>query len=307
MVSGNAYQGIHLFNGDNSIIQGNYVGTNAAGTTDINGTTSNSSQSGISLNAGTSGVLVGGTVTGAGNLISGNNWNGIEILDATTINNTIQGNLIGTDVTGLNALGNAASGVAFWGSGTGNVVGGNVAETHNVLSGNIGSGVFAGNFATGATVQGNYIGLGGDGSTIIGNGWAGLQITNGSTNTLIGSNGDGTSDANERNVISGNINGIIIQDAGTTGTMVYGNYIGTDATGLLDRGNGFDGIRVETGATNSYIGGSGTARRNIIAGNDQDGVQIADEASDGNFIQNNWIGLGSDGVTVLGNGASASS
>ncbi len=84
--------------------------------------------------------------------------------------------------------------------------------------------------------------------------------------------------------------------------MIYGNYIGTDVTGLLARGNTFDGVRIQSGATVNYVGGAGSARRNIIAANGQDGVQVDGETSDGNFIQNNWIGLATDGITVLGNG-----
>ncbi len=71
---------------------------------------------------------------------------------------------------------------------------------------------------------------------------------------------------------------------------------------MAARGNTFDGVRILSGATNNYVGGSGSARRNIIAGNGQDGVQIDGEATDGNFIQNNYIGVGADGSTVLGNG-----
>ncbi|MFO0923259.1 MAG: LamG-like jellyroll fold domain-containing protein, partial [Pirellulales bacterium] len=118
---------------------------------------------------------------------------------------------------------------------------------------------------------------------------------------MIGTNADGSNDSAEGNVLSGGGNGIVLNGTGTSGAR-SGNLIGTDATGLLARGNTYDGIRIENGATGNYVGGSGSARRNIIAGNGQDGVQVDGEASDGNFIQNNYIGLASDGVTVIGNG-----
>ncbi len=301
VISGNTNQGIYLDNADNSIVQGNYIGTNAAGTADVNGTTSNSNQSGITLINGTTGALIGGTVAGAGNLISGNNWNGIDVIGATSMNNTIQGNRIGTDATGLLAIGNTSSGVSFWGAGTGNIAGGNVAGAGNVVSGNLGLGMYIGNASASVVVQGNIIGLGINGSTIVANTWTGIEVVAGSTNTLIGSNGDGTNDANERNVISGNANGIFIDGAGTTGTMVYGNYIGTDSTGLLDRGNTNDGIRIRSGATANTIGGSGVAHRNIISGNDGDGIEISGETTDGNSVRGNWIGVNATGDAMLSN------
>ncbi len=139
------------------------------------------------------------------------------------------------------------------------------------------------------------MGVGVDGSTVVGNGSTGIYVGSSGVNTLIGTNADGTNDAAEANTVSGNLHGIEISDAGTTGTMIYGNYVGTTANGLSARGNTWDGIRVINGATGTLIGGSGSSRRNIIAANGQDGVQIDGEATDGNTIQNNWIGLAADG------------
>ncbi len=296
VVSGNTQQGIYFDNVDNSIVYGNYVGTNVAGTGDVNGTGSNTSQSGLVMVNGSSGNQVGNTsLSGARNVFSGNNHFGVEIQSSTSVNNTVVGNYIGTTVTGLASLGNTNGGFSFWGSGTGNLLGG------NVVAGNSGIGVLVGSAASGSQIQGNYIGVGVDGSTVVGNGSSGIFVAGASINTLIGTNADGTNDAAEANTVSGNNDGVVISDASTTGTMIYGNFIGTDATGLLQRGNVWDGVRIENGATTNYVGGSGS-RRNIIAGNGQDGVQIDGEASDGNFVQNNWIGLASNGVTVIGNG-----
>jgi parallel beta-helix repeat protein len=111
--------------------------------------------------------------------------------------------------------------------------------------------------------------------------------------------------AAERNVISGNGNaGIYLQ--GASGNTIIGNYIGTDATGLVDLGNEERGVWLESGSNNNTIGGTSTAARNVIAGNDISGVLIADGASpgvnaSGNVVQGNYIGVGADGTTALGN------
>ena len=62
-----------------------------------------------------------------------------------------------------------------------------------------------------------------DGTTLLGNASTGVYVTGAATNTLIGTNADGSNDTAERNtnIISGNNNGIVIDTAGTTGTMVY--------------------------------------------------------------------------------------
>src|SRR5262249_22260197 len=100
VVSGNRGAGIAV-GGSGTIVQGNYIGTDVSGSVALG-----NQVNGVRVIG--SGGTIGGTAAGAGNVISGNGRNGIEI-DAP--NNTVQGNLIGTDVGGTRALGNAAVGV----------------------------------------------------------------------------------------------------------------------------------------------------------------------------------------------------
>ncbi len=294
VISGNGSLGLGLLDADNSVIYGNYFGTNAAGTADINGTTWNSSQTGIYIDSGSSGNQVGSTVAGARNIISGNNHYGVEILGATSNNNTVSGNYIGTDATGMNAVGNSGGGVSFWGAGTGNVY------SNNVISGNLYVGVLVGNASTGATIQGNLIGLGADGSTVVGNSDAGIYVEGASTGTLIGTDLDGNGDVVEGNTIAGNSHGIIVSDAGTTGTEILGNRIGTNAAGTLDRGNANDGVLVQNGASNTSIGGSAAGAGNLISGNNE-GIELTGSATTLNTIQGNLIGLNVNGTGTIGN------
>ena len=90
-------------------------------------------------------------------------------------------------------------------------------------------------------------------------------------------------------------NGIVL--SGTGGHTIRGNWIGLDATGQVDSGNGSDGIAILAGSDGNLIGGSSAAHRNIISGNDDDGISIR---SSNNTIYGNWIGL-STAATPLGN------
>ena len=144
VISGNGEQGIYFDNVNNSTISGNYIGTDVNGTGDVNGAASDTLKSGIYLGNGSSDNLVGGTSANARNVLSGNNHYGFEVLGATSQNNLLQGNYIGTTASGLAALGNTNGGASFWGAGTGNVFGGGAGGAGNVISGNLDRGVLVG-------------------------------------------------------------------------------------------------------------------------------------------------------------------
>ncbi|MFO1002602.1 MAG: Ig-like domain-containing protein [Planctomycetaceae bacterium] len=215
-------------------------------------------------------------------------------MDSTSMNNTVSGNYIGTDVTGLGAVGNTGGGVSFWGAGTGNIA------SNNVISGNLYVGVLVANASAGATIQGNLIGLGANSSTVVGNADAGIYVEDASTGTLIGTDLDGNGDAAEGNTISGNSHGIIVSDVGTTGTEIQGNRIGTNAAGTLDRGNANDGVLVQNGASNTSIGGSAAGAGNLISGNNE-GIELTGSATTLNTIEGNLIGLDINGTGTIGN------
>ena len=138
--------------------------------------------------------------------------------------------------------------------------------------------------------NGIYVGLNLDGTTIVANRKHGLEFVNSNENVIGGFTQAG------RNVISGNRNEGI-HFANSSNNFVYGTYIGTDATGMLDRGNQQSGIIITESSANNLIGGS---TKNVISGNDADGIKIKDKAT-GNKIDGNIIGLNATGDAVLGN------
>jgi trimeric autotransporter adhesin len=301
VVSGNGYRGIHFVDVDGSTIAGNYIGTDASGSADVNGSASNLNQSGIVLTNGSDGNLIGGTVAAARNVISGNNHFGVE-LQFGSQNNRLEGNYIGTTASGMAALGNVNGGVAYWNAGSGNVTGGGAAGAGNVISGNGGMGILVGNASTGALIQGNTIGLGVDGSTLLGNGGAGVLVADASVNTLIGTDANGSNDAAERNVISGNAgDGVAIVGTGTTGTLVQGNRVGTNAAGTAARGNAYNGVAIYGGASGNTIGGTATGAGNLLSGNGDNGLALADVGTSGNLVLGNVIGLNAAQTAAIGN------
>src|SRR5439155_199601 len=101
VISGNTGDGIDIVSGP-STIQGNYIGTNAAGTSAVGNT-----GDGVKISDSGGSCTIGGTSAGAGNLISGNTNHGIEIRSANG-GNQVQGNFIGTNAAGTAALANSS-------------------------------------------------------------------------------------------------------------------------------------------------------------------------------------------------------
>ena len=101
-----------------------------------------------------------------------------------------------------------------------------------------------------------------------------------------------------RNIISGNTGDAVnLHDAGTSGNLVVGNYIGTDATGNADLGNGGHGVLIFS-ASNNTVGGPGPGEGNVISSN-LFGMSV--HGASGNIIQGNIFGLNAAGTADLGN------
>ncbi len=111
------------------------------------------------------------------------------------------------------------------------------------------------------------------------------------------------------NLISGNTeDGIEIGGSGHGGTLVEGNYIGTDVTGTVAVGNLIAGVEIDTDASGNTIGGSASSAAsfvNLISGNGFAGVLIEGSGTEGNVVAGNWIGTTSSGDSSLPDGTSA--
>jgi photosystem II stability/assembly factor-like uncharacterized protein len=303
--------GILLITNGGNIIEGCFIGTNATGTAAAEGPAGSVPVTdGISIR-GAANNRIGGTVTAARNIISGNDGNGITISNGAT-SNRVQGNYIGTDVTGSISLGHQRNGVYIIESSN-NIIGGSEPGAGNLISGNIDWGIYIGEGSSNNTIQGNLIGTDATGTRAVPNGNAGVRIANpaGGSGLSINAievaatvnNTIGGTSVSMRNIISGNdAYGVAISDA-VTGTQVQGNYIGTNLAGTGALANGY-GVII-TQAVGTVVGGESSGARNIISGNNLTGIIIGflidnKVGGTGSTIQGNYIGADVNGA-VLGN------
>lgn len=219
-------------------IQGNFIGTNAAGTAILN-----NGDHGVWI-VGTPNTLIGGTAPGAGNLISGNLLlGGIEIQGfsgATAAGNRIQGNLIGTNASGTGAIANGAG--IFVNGAASTVIGGTEAGAGNLISGNSANGVsIFGLNAAGTVVQGNLVGTNAAGTAPLGNGGTGVLLD--VANATVGGTATGAGNTIAFNAFEG----VVVSDINEAGNAIRANRIfsngglgidlGSPPTGVI-RGNG---------------------------------------------------------------------
>jgi hypothetical protein len=271
-------QGVFIAGGAGNIVQGNFIGT------DRNGTSAFANQGeGIQIsNASSTNNIIGGTTPATRNIISGGSTGIFTAAGAAA--NVIQGNYIGTDVTGTRALENTAAGIDVNNSDN-NTIGGAAAGAGNLISGNRSIGLLLSQ-TNNTTVAGNLIGTDASGKSALPNGGsAGVEVGGTGHDNVIGGAAP--------NVISGNaLSGIYVSSSGVN-NVVRGNFIGTQADGQSPLGNKADGININTtgGLT---IGGINPGDGNVIAFNGGAGVFITRNLAvpiEGNLVYDN-VSLG---------------
>jgi hypothetical protein len=347
VISGNGSTGVVLDGVMHTIISGNYIGTDASGMIALG-----NGFHGVAIVQGAQNNHVGGATAAERNVISGNVWDGVFIHDSGTMYNTVTGNYIGTDVSGMDPIPNGNFGINLGDSAQNNLVGGDTGAEGNVISGNRGGGVdVAGSGVSDNVISGNYIGVdvqgdqplpnfygvliddGASHNTVQGNVVSGNNqgvtiagigtISNTVSGNYIGTNAAGDAaipneidgiwigvgaqynviggrTADERNVISGNANNGVVMD-GVMYTIISGNYIGTDATGTVGLGNGNIGVVLAWGAQYNLVGGATPEERNLISGNGNVGVSIANGDTMSNTVSGNYIGTDVTGAVAIGN------
>jgi hypothetical protein len=223
LTSGNGAAGIDITTAGSNSVVGNYIGTNAAGSGPLG------NLKGIGIGDGAPNNLVGGTNSGARNVISGNVNRGVVIGASGSTGNLLIGNYIGTDPTGQSPLPNGRDGVLIFNTATSNTVGGTTAGAGNVISGNRYDGVFISDAGTSANyVQGNYIGTDASASVALGN-VGGVLISGGATRNTIGGTNAGAGNTIAFNAGAGGVNDFNVPFRGGVGVQVDGGSTSADA------------------------------------------------------------------------------
>lgn len=267
----------------------------------INGNTGGATR--VGLFGGNAGAGANGLSVSAGNStiesLVINHFLGSAIVLTNGANNLVQDCYIGTDASGTHDEGNGLGITVF---SSNNRIGGTTPAERNIISANAGpvvpgrAGVkIDGPEAHDNLVQGNYIGTTVNGNFWLGNGTDGVYILGGAKNNTIGGAAAGAG-----NLISGNAQrGVYLTDSGTTGNVIQGNFIGTDATGTVallgnPSSNGNSGIAAHNGASNTLI------LNNLISGMQAHGVEIAFNTGDC-IVRGNLIGTNAGGTAAIPN------
>lgn len=271
IIAGNGRDGVGL-SGDtcrSNSIAGNFIGVNAPGTARLG-----NALSGVWLSNAVWNV-VGGSNSGAGNVISGNGFHGVYLFGEGTRSNAIQGNLIGTDASGTVGIGNGGEhyGVTIE-RGSANWIGGPLAAMRNVISSNQ-VGIYIGGLGpSNNVIQGNYIGTDITGLAPISNRKDGINLGRSNLlgqivwHTRVGGAAPGEGNvvcANGYQLAGGFTNSFAGLFAGSAvGTVIQGNRFGVGADGVTPMGNFGHAVELLQ-ATNTVVGGTNPAMGNIIA------------------------------------------
>jgi Cadherin domain len=287
VINGFGNNGIEILSNSNLIV-GNYIGTNATGTSAIS-----NGAAGITVSGASN--IIGGVTSLDRNVVSGNTGSGIFFYGSVSTNNRILGNFIGTNAVGDSAVGNGGEGLILVSGAHGNVIG-SANGGGNVISGSPfnGLGLYS---SDGNIIQGNVIGLNAAGTAAIGNVYSGISVGNSNFNQI------GGAGLGEGNTISGNLqNGIYADNA--MGMQISGNFIGRSISNTISLGNLGNGIFITGVSGSNVIGGTTLGSGNVISGNDS-GIATSTNAGVqltilGNQIFQNaslGIDLNWDGVT----------
>ena len=279
-----------LIQSDDNVVQGNYIGTSEDGKTEVS--------NGTGIEIGSNGNTIGGSGSGEGNVISGNDTYGVHVASAITsvTGNVISGNFIGADVSGNAPLENDVGVSVDHGPGT--LIGGATQADGNVIYGQTGIDV-DGNSpveSDGSIIRWNNIGIGKDGIT-------GFPLA--SVWGVGVDSADGVFVAD--NAIGHFEEGIAV--AHSAGVTIVRNAVGTDRGGTTSQRNSLTGIDVRSNSTSVTIGGA-PADGNVVRGNPEHGINLVDVNGSmvaGNTITGNGKGGGpadfagsGDGIRVQG-------
>ena len=242
VLSGNGGNGLRVTNSNDTTVQANFMGAGANNATIVANGRDGLLDSGTSKN-----TQVGGVIP-LGNVISGNNRNGIEVSGKAS------GFITFNTFAGIFAFAgpapNKRDGMLITSTGGNNLI------RTNIVSGNLGNGIEIGGNATGVQVTDTAVGTNSDIQTPIPNGGSGIVITGHAHDNAIG----GFQPSIEPTVTVSANRGYGIQIVGSArNNVVYHTNIGTNAGADADLGNKLGGVYLGPGTSFNTVGGSSAA------------------------------------------------
>ena len=289
------FPGVYLAGGGaGNTVTNNFIGTNVAGTQALaNG------GSGVQIYSLNPDKTATTATVITNNLLSGNALYGAAIAGPQTSGTVVQGNKIGTDVSGTFAIANGTNTANTTGGGGvvlsiasnsgANTIGGASAGQGNLISGNVGIGIYE--ISGNCNIQNNLIGTDITGLKIIPGSLVGINIDFSRYDTVQGNTIAGATQA-----------GIVVTGQTALGNKIQGNRIGVGVDGTTPLPNPGYGILISSYAASNIIGdpvpattsGSGgptnSGLANIIANNGLAGISLQPSFVSGNPQQNSILG-----------------
>jgi hypothetical protein len=290
VLSGNVRAGVDIIGSTvGNQVRANFIGCDASGHMAIPNAT------GVTIVGGGHNQIGG---LAPSNVISGNLGNAVELINSTA--NTIAGNCVGTDASRELILldshnmpfGNRGDGILLSGGSSNNAIGTSQGGMGNLIGGNAVYGVEI-RGGSGNTLEQEVIGTDAGRGIALPNG-SGIVLST-ATGTIVGGTSSGS-----YNVICGNT-GDGLDIWGGTSSQVQDNFIGIASEYSRPLPNGGNGVVLGSGATNTTIGGTINAARNVISGNAGSGVVVRDPTTSHNFVFNNFVGTDRSATMVLPN------
>lgn len=259
LISGNLNDGIEISGATTSghRIENNTIGLAADGVTSLS-----NGRNGVYLEDAAANFI--GSAN-AGNVISANGMSGVRIAGANGTSNVVLGNIIGTDSTFTQNLGNGDDGVQFSntndflikfniGNPSGNTIGGVGADQANVIVNSDDNGVNV-EFGFNNSIRGNVI-----------SGNAGMAIDLGSNGNTSNDPGDGDTGANnlqnKPNLSSATVSGTDLTIVGSINSTPNTTYLVDFYANVTPSGTSFGGAERYLGTASFITNGSGTATIN---------------------------------------------
>ena len=267
VISGNSSHGIRIqgVNSKQNNIYGNFIGTDFSGTKSIE-----NAFDGISIEDASKNNI-GSIDASMRNYISGNQGYGIAFSKSDS--NNVNGNFIGTDVTGLKELGNKTGGILISNSSY-NVIGEKGTNSINLISGNNGNGI---SIEDDGNIDNHIIG------NVIGTNVLRMNVLQNKGDGINVKNGMGTKISN--NYIVGNDSkGIEISGSNSKEIIIRGNNIGDIINQQVVR-NKTGGIYITDEASQIEIGGYEEGEANQV----YDGIRIDDSKCVNIAVRNNFL------------------